>query len=182
MRCFLAATPGAAAKRELLALLADLVRERPDPGYRWTREDQLHLTLRFLGESDGEQLGALMPAVAALASATAPIGAWTAGWQFWPSRAAPSVLVLRIEPAPRLAGLASGLEALARSAGFAAEKRPFKAHLTLARIGGLHAGAEAFDAPPPRIELAVDHVALVQSRLGAQGSRYTELARVPIGA
>lgn len=182
MRCFLAWNPDDRARRELLALIATLARERQDPGYRWTLEDQAHLTLRFLGESTNAQLEALMPDVAALATTTAPIDAWTAGWQFWPSRERPSVLVLRIEPQPRLAELADKLEAVAQSVGFAAEKRPFKAHLTLARIGRLRDRAAPLDAPPPRIDLSVDHIALVQSRLGSAGSRYTTLAQTPLQA
>jgi 2'-5' RNA ligase len=180
MRCFLAWTPEDRAKRELLALIADLAREHDDPGFRWTREAQLHLTLRFLGESSATQIEALMPSVSALATRTSPIEAWSAGWQYWPSRAAPSVLVLRIESRGLLEEVGRTLEALAIEHGFAPEKRGYTAHLTLARIAQLRAPPAPFAAPPPRIELTVDHVALVQSEPAPQGSRYTELSRVAL--
>lgn len=101
----------------------------------WARPEQFHLTLKFLGPTPGELLSRVAEALAE-ASQAAPVHAFQAsGGGFFPPRGAPRVL---------WAGLGQGLaeaRKLARAVdqalaplGFAAETRPFAAHLTLARI------------------------------------------------
>lgn len=177
MRAFVAWNPAPAELDALESLQAELRRERDAPGYRWIPREQLHLTLRFLGEVDPERQAKLEPALAALALREAPFAAQVAGWQYLPGRHAPRVLVLRIESRGAMERLAAGVESVVREAGFARERRPFLAHLTLARTAFLERLPEPFLAPPPPIGLAIDHVALVRSDLASQDARYRTVAR-----
>ncbi|HEY8523994.1 MAG TPA: RNA 2',3'-cyclic phosphodiesterase [Acidimicrobiales bacterium] len=145
---------------------------RPDrPGVRWTRRQQWHVTLRFLGEVDDPD-----PVAAALdAAPLAPCDA-------------------RVGPAVRTLGHhvlclpVAGLDDLARAvveatAGFGQppDDRPFRGHLTLARLrrparpSGLTGGR--LDARFP-----VTDVRLIRSHQEPDGVRYEDLHIVRLGA
>jgi len=180
MRCFLAWNPAPPELDALEALRERLRAERDAPGYRWTPREQLHLTLRFLGEIDEARGAAIAAALAEIGSGETAFDARVAGWQYLPNRKAPRVLVLRIESRGRLEGFAAKLERAAQDSGLAPEKRPFLAHLTLARISFLDELPGPFVVPPDPIELRIDHVALVRSNLAREGERYATLARAPL--
>ena len=108
--------------------------ERKARGLRWTPVENVHVTLKFLGNvqasdvrvlSEGlEQLTAGLPALTARATA---LGAF-------PSTRRARVFVLELgEPGGRIAELAKALDELAGRVGVLAETRPFRAHVTLAR-------------------------------------------------
>lgn len=185
-RLFVATTPDAAALDALLELIATLRRAIDDPGMRWQAGDQLHLTWRFLGDTDDATEPRIGEALAVIARGFGPIDTHAAGWQYWPSSQAPRVLVLRLEPAPANplraspSALAARIEDAARHVGFAPETKPFRAHLTLARIGRLRHRAVPFREPPPAIPLRIDHIALVQSTLGSDRAHYVERMRWPL--
>jgi 2'-5' RNA ligase len=148
---------------------------RPErPGVRWTTRDQWHVTLRFLGELDDPD-----PLAAALAAAPLPAAEAAAG--------------------PRVAALGSGvvclpvagLEALAAAVGEASagwgrppEDRPFRGHLTLARVdrrqvrGRTRPRTLAGEALTARFP--VTDVRLVRSHLGRSGPRYEDILTRPL--
>lgn len=177
MRAFVAWNPAAPEADALEALRDDARRERDAPGYRWLDRAQLHVTVRFLGDADPGRIAALQEALRACASRFDPFAARTAGWQYWPDRRSPRVLVVRLESRGVLERLGADVELAACTTGFVPERRPFRAHLTLARIAGLSQPPPPFVGPPPAIALAIDHLALMESALGAAGARYTERAR-----
>jgi 2'-5' RNA ligase len=180
VRAFVAWNPAPAEADALEALRDDARRERGAPGYRWLERAQLHVTVRFLGDAEATRIAALDDALRGLAPRFGAFAACVAGWQYWPDRRSPRVLVLRIESRGAFERLGAEVEASARAAGFAPERRAFRAHLTLARIAGLSQAPPPFEAPPRAIALAIDHLALMESTLGAGGARYTEHARHPL--
>ena len=155
-------------------------RERDAAGYRWLGRAQLHVTVRFLGDAEATRIAAMDDALRTCASRFDAFDARVAGWQYWPDRRSPRVLVLRIESRGAFERLGAEVEASARAIGFAPERRAFRAHLTLARIAGLTQAPAPFEAPPPAIALSIDHLALMESTLGAGGARYTGHARHPL--
>jgi 2'-5' RNA ligase len=151
----------------------------PSSRLRWLPRESLHVTLRFLGDCGAETRAALE----ALLDATpkpSPIAAHVAGIQYLPSSSNARVLVLRIESGRVLESFAAALEAGARQVGFAPEPRSFRAHLTLARVRSGPERLAPFTAPPPRIALAIEHLALMRSQLGPSGAGYLELRRWPL--
>ncbi|HVF35002.1 MAG TPA: RNA 2',3'-cyclic phosphodiesterase [Candidatus Saccharimonadia bacterium] len=182
MRCFVAWNPSPREAGSLVSVRDAVRAERDAPGYRWLAREQLHVTLRFLGATTDVQRVALEQALGELASRSTALSAQVAGWQYWPDRRTPRVLVLRIESRGALEQLATQIELAARLAGFAPEPRAFRAHLTLARMSYLERLPDAFTAPPPPVALALDHLALMRSDPGPDGSIYSELARFPLAA
>lgn len=151
--------------------------ERKARGLRWTPVENVHVTLKFLGNvqasdvrvlSEGlEQLTAGLPALTARATA---LGAF-------PSTRRARVFVLELgEPGGRIAELAKALDELAGRVGVLAETRPFRAHVTLARarppLDLRELTSAAAFAPVP---VTFDRVRLYRSTVGRAGSRYDVL-------
>lgn len=153
----------------------------PKSGLRWVAAPDLHLTLRFLGATAPDRaatIGALLPAFAA---AQQPCVAVARELRWWPSRAAPRVLVLRVDSRGALERMSAALDEALAGLGIAPDPRRFRAHLTLARAAGLApqpAWAADLHAPVP---LHVDALSLVDSAARADGTRYRALLRVPLG-
>lgn len=128
MRLFVAI----ALPQDLRACLARL--QQGVPAARWVDTDNLHLTLRFIGEVDGDQAHDLDAALAQVRAerfdvTLSGVGCFGQGHK---SRA----LWAGVVPAPALDRLRRKVEQAVRAAGFAPEGRKFKPHVTLARFRG----------------------------------------------
>ena len=170
MRLFVAAWPSV----EVADALAGLPRPEA-PGLRWTRPDQWHVTLRFLGEADPDEATAALDELAAA-----------------PDELAAAPAVAEVGPVARLLGkrvvvaAVAGLDDLAASVvaatagvGEPPEERAFTGHLTLARSKGpVPPGAVG---TPVAGSFPVDEVCLVRSRTLTEGAAYETLARFRLG-
>lgn len=118
----------------LLALCSGL------PGARWVEPDNIHLTLRFIGEvADGE----VREIAGALARVDAPAFALSlAGVYHFGSARRARTLWAGVDRQPDLALLYGRVEQSLRRAGIAPDDRKFTPHVTLARLKG---------TPPPRL-------------------------------
>ena len=163
MRLFVAVWPSDEVGAALVGLPRPVV-----PGLRWTRHDQWHVTLRFLGESDPEEAAVALADLAAQ-QAVAELGPVT------------RLLGQRIVVVP-----VDGLDELARTVvattvglGGPPEDRPFTGHLTLARAKG--------PVPPGTVGIPitgrfpVGEVCLVRSRTLPEGAAYETLERFSLG-
>jgi 2'-5' RNA ligase len=175
---------------EFTRLAADLQARLQRQGLkmRWVRPGNIHLTLRFLGEIPSEQSCALAQAMGTAAAGSAPIQLSAQGLGVFPSPRKPRVLWIGLGgQTDRLGQLVARLESELASLGIAREDRPFKAHLTLARIQTavdavrLQSAIESCGGYAPMPFPAAEMV-LFQSDLRPQGPIYTPLARVALGA
>lgn len=177
LRCFLALLPDPASRERLRRCRETL--EHAIAGatrcIRWVEPRSLHLTLRFLGDSTAMQIDYLTHALPSLASALPAMA--THRYGIWPNRARPRLLVLELQANPLLSDLKRACESHARDASFEPETRPFRAHLTLARLRpGCVFGA--LPAPPPPIHFG--SLALMQSTLAQPTAIHVELARTKL--
>lgn len=153
---------------------------------RWVDPTGTHLTLKFLGATQPDQVA---PITAALEQATRrhrPFGLATAMLGCFPNPRAARVLWLGLSGAlPELAALRDDVERSIAPLGFPTEQRPFSPHLTLGRTSkdaSRHDAARigpalaATSAPAP-VRWQVQHLSLMRSELGPAGARYTCLAR-----
>lgn len=170
-----------AAPEPLRRALAGLQARLRGEAIRWTRLDNLHLTVEFFGATDPARIPELESALAAAAARAAPFELGWGGWgTFGPPRQ-PRVLWLGVA-APGLEKLHEAVAAELHAAGRTPEARPFAPHLTLGRIGRLQ-NARAFHAAlaeTPAGELpaqAVRELVLYESAAG----RYVPLGRWPLG-
>ncbi|WP_243302599.1 RNA 2',3'-cyclic phosphodiesterase [Geothrix oryzisoli] len=132
------------------------------PLARPSRTDGLHVTLAFLGDRSAEALLALDTLAAAVAARHAPFALRTAGLGGFPGNGRVRILWLGLAPSPALESLAQDLRDALATAGEAFDTKPFRAHITLARLRQPRPLA-AFPEPPPTPFAASDLV-LFESR------------------
>ena len=181
IRSFFAIELGSDARRAA----ADVARRlRDDPGgdgVRWVQPEALHVTLRFLGEIDPTRAAPLARRASLELAALPPFALRLAPAELFPSPRRPRVVALRLEPSAPLVELAAAVERAVVAEGFPREERPYRAHLTLGRVGARRFPSVAALAVPAQ-EFAVEEVVLFRSELSPAGSRYTPIERVPLGA
>ena len=148
------------------------------PG-RWTRPEQYHLTLRFIGEVDQERASTIEQALADIrAEAFSSQGR---SLDVFPSTRKPRVLFAAIDPAPALMDLQAKTEQALRALGIEAEPKPFHPHVTLARLRRANARTvrafllthESFTLTP----FDVAHYYLYASILRPEGALHQRRAR-----
>lgn len=156
-------------------------------GVRWVRLDGLHVTLRFLGPTPESRVGDVAAAVARAADGVAPFAIRIAGADAFPPTGRPRTLWLDLDRGVEdLAALAARLDDALAGAGWERERRPFRAHLTLARADGVRTGpatvaALRAAAAELAIESPIERVVLFESITGSGRARYVDRADVALG-
>ncbi len=107
--------------------------QRGVPNARWIPPENMHLTLRFLGEVRGADFDDLMHALADVV--VPPFELEVAGVGHFESGRVPTALWAGIRPSEELKRLRTKVERAVRSAGLPLETRKFTPHITLARLG-----------------------------------------------
>jgi len=177
---------------ELPELITGALRElmqsmrRDLPGLRWVRPEGIHLTLKFLGETDGGRLAVIAAALGGAGRDVAPFRLRAGGAIPFPDRGTPRLIWTEIEGDLESARrLAAAIDRAMASLGFPPEGREFKAHLTLGRVRGRSRGdwraALQKTGEQARGEFEVREYVLFQSLLSPGGSIYTPLQRFPLG-
>lgn len=153
---------------------------------RWTRAENLHLTLRFLGEVAAERVGAIASLMDRASHATPPGELTICGVGAFPNPRNPRVVWAGVEDAAELSQtwLTHAEPALAEL-GFPAEARPYTPHITLARLRAHARPGPAADwlqtaRLTRRLPLPVTHTALFESRRQGSATEYIRLHRAAL--
>lgn len=182
LRAFLAADVGDEARRVLAAAAERLASEVRGREVRWARPGSYHLTLRFLGEIDAHRAAPLARSVAAAVAGLAPFELHLCEVVPFPSPRRPQVIAATVEPEAPLVALAAAVEAAAVRAGFPADERAFRPHLTLGRVRDRSHPAVAAAGPLEPAPFRVAEVVLYRSELLPEGALHTPVERMPLGA
>ena len=153
------------------------------PGARWVRREQMHLTLRFIGEVHHARADKIKTALKSVQAAPFDLQLHGVG-RFPPGKQGARVLWAGIDNSPELKALHAAVEDALAGIGYAREQRPFRAHITLARLKpapphpvnrflNRHA-AFAHDAIPVR------ECILFSSSLHPEGAQYRHEAVYPL--
>ena len=191
-RLFVAVPVAESVKKSVGALMEQVAGgpvDRRMPGQpRWVLVEGLHLTLRFLGSTPDDRIDDLAGAIRTAAAATRPFRVVLCGGGAFPNQYRPRVLWIGIvEGAQELAALERRVDGELRRLGWAADDRPFTAHLTLARTDGVPGAAERarhLIEAAADLELGWDPDSLVlyKSHLGHGPTQYEALVAAPFGA
>ena len=180
MRLFVAVPFPAEVKNELGKLIDDWRRERDK--VTWVKKENLHLTLKFLGETPVEKLDSLKTRLASSLNGSFAFPISLSGAGGFPNFNRPRVLWVSVsEGKEKLSQVAEKVEEATGPLGFPFDDRGISAHLTVGRVQesrlseGLLAKVRActFEAKG----IIVLEVVLYQSELATGGSIYTPLAR-----
>lgn len=102
------------------------------PGAFWSEEDQLHLTLRFLGDVDGVKKTHFVQQLEKLRLETFDLQLADIG--FFPPRGEPESLWIGVSRNPALEALQARIDAIANRLGFERDRKRWTPHVTLARL------------------------------------------------
>lgn len=183
MRLFLAVTLPPELLDAVEAAQKDLRAALTDPGVRWTKPDQFHYTLKFLGEQKLDRVYKASDVARAVGDRYAPFDLALGGLGCFPNPERPSVIWLGAERGgDEVVALAQGLDADLARYRFLKENQSPRAHLTLARIKSYQAEeqvARAFPAltPPSVGASTITDFALMQSILHPTGPVYKVIER-----
>jgi 2'-5' RNA ligase len=139
MRTFIAIDLPTDLKKQMDALQAEIRKalraSDDDSALNWVNVDKMHLTLRFLGETDDRQRDQLAHHLQKIVQAQSPFELRLAGIGAFPNWPRMHVLWVGIEGSgKRLQQLQAEVEKVAQTCGFVAEDRSFSPHITLARV------------------------------------------------
>ena len=148
--------------------------------------ENLHLTLKFLGNVVATRVDAIGAALAAAAADTPAFDFGVEGLGAFPSPTRPRVIWAGAGGGQvEAVGLAGRVEDALAPLGFAREDRPFAAHITLGRVREPRrdtalAEALAAGAARPLGVVRAGRLSLMRSELSPRGARYTELGGWPL--
>ena len=178
MRAFVAIFPPAEVREALLQAARNLSTRG---NVRWSRRDNVHLTLKFLGEVPEEALVGVRDVLSRVCGRHGPFEAETSGFGAFPSTKKARVVWTSVgEGHDRLRSLAEDLESSLEAIGFASEGRAYRPHLTLGRARGRPARLELPETAAQGSRFPVREVELVRSVLGEAGAAYSTLSAHPL--
>jgi 2'-5' RNA ligase len=179
VRLFLAINVTPEVRRDLSAVTAPLRDCAPE--LAWVKEPLLHLTVKFLGEQPVERLDEMQAMLASVAGRHRELVMQIGGIGAFPNFRRARVVWMGVAQDPRLELLHHDVELACGSIGFDVEGRPFRPHLTLARVKQPLAEERArlLARQAKRIDYRTDFIVrsldLMRSDLSADGPAYTTL-------
>jgi len=141
---------------------------------KWEPNDKLHLTLKFLGDTEESKTILIINKLKTIVSKYSEIDCRIGEFGFF----LPRILWIKLEVNPNLFTLINEIEESLFELGFEKEKRLFKPHITLLRIRK-NVSDEFVSAfknyKAPEMSFNCSEIALVKSELFPRGSVYTDI-------
>lgn len=161
--------------------------QRVAPGLSWVRDAALHLTVKFLGEQPPELVPRIVDALRRVGERNKAIEVEIGGVGAFPNFRRPRVVWIGVSPDPKLELLHHDVESACEELGLPLDGKPFRPHLTLARVKPRAADsitlrklARAADECTLVEEVLITSVDLMQSELTSAGSQYRLLSSTPL--
>ncbi len=177
--------------RDQIEALANELRRRPGgQAARWTPKGNIHLTIKFLGDVERNDLPAVYEAVGRAAAGVTPFAVEVADLGCFPNTRRPNIVWVGLQgELAALRRLQQAIEGALEPLGHPRERRPFSPHLTIGRVNRRASAAEtaalgqtiASYGPVALGRVAVASVSVVQSDLRPAGPIYTDLSMAPLG-
>ncbi len=180
IRSFIAIEISSSVREKIAYLQDDL--KKYEERISWTKPDNLHLTLKFLGDVEESQIQLVGESLTTATKGFRPFSFFVKELGAFPNLRRPRVLWLGIEnPTGELSKIYSEIEQQLNELGFSKGKKRFNPHLTIGRVksavsdefieGFKSAGFEAQ-------EIEIEQIILMRSELHPKGAIYTPLEKV----
>jgi len=189
VRSFIAIDLPAGVRAELTSL-EDKLKASRHPFVKWVDPENMHLTLKFLGDVASDSIPQIVEAMSRAAKSHSTFKLEVAGTGAFPNWQRPQVVWVGVGgELDRLNSLQKGLESALSPMGFPTESRTFSAHLTLGRLRDRVTPDDRrrFAEFAQKVELTaslsfeVNGIRLIRSQLTPAGPIYTELAVAKLG-
>jgi RNA 2',3'-cyclic 3'-phosphodiesterase len=174
-RLFAALRPPPDVRWQLLGLMGGVL------GARWQDDDQLHITLRYIGEVTtpvAEDVAAALGGVHA-----APLTLRLSGVGCFDKHDRPNAIWAGIAPHDAITALHKKIDHALVRIGLPSEARAYRPHVTLARLNRSAGPLDAFLADHAALTSAsfeIAHMTLFESHLGGEGASYEAIGRWPL--
>ncbi len=185
MRLFVAIDPGQAIRERMIRFLEGVRGFAPEA--RWVLPESLHVTLKFIGERQEDDVKTIKGALEAVQASAFEIN--FRGCGYFPTARSARVFWIGVESEGGLGSLAAAVDESLSRLGIPKEEHAFNAHLTLARSPGSlrkdnrsrhifqHLQQKLAALPAPEFgQMTAREFFLYQSQLSRGGSKYTKLA------
>lgn len=184
MRAFLCVPLEASVKR-VIAQAAEALRSSTQMRASWVRAENYHLTVRFLGEIDPKSTVSLDRLIDEVAREHPPFQLTLNRVGVFPAFSNPRVLWVGGASSSSFVDLVQETNTGLETVGFEPERRRPTSHVTMARIKGqpdptLERTVEGLNPLGP-IEVAVDRIVLMESRLTPSGATYVPVFEKALG-
>jgi 2'-5' RNA ligase len=157
------------------------------PKISYTRGENLHLTLKFLGEVEPKKVAGITESLAMIKPARIELAA--SGMDCFPNRGPIKIVTAKLDGTlPPLRALVEAIEQRCKFLGFEKEQRAYRPHVTLARARPVLSAKFRKTADEVTADLwpgptfAPSDFVLMESKLSPEGSKYSAVARFVIGA
>jgi 2'-5' RNA ligase len=173
-RLFIGIRPTAPVREALIDTMEAL------EGARWQDDEQLHLTMRFVGDVEREVANDLATALASIASPSFELE--LAGVSQFERKGRPTAIWARVRPAPELDRLRAKIDRACDLAGLGGETRRFTPHITIARLNSQTGPIVDWLTRNSglRATWQVDAFSLFESHLLASGAQYGVAVHYPL--
>lgn len=183
MRTFVAIELPAQIKEQIASVQAEL--KKTSAQVSWVKPDNIHVTLKFLGEVSEEKIDAVYSATQVGCQGRKTFRISLKGLGGFPNLKRPRVIWVGTSQGEKeLVDLQSRIETELEKKGFPKEERKFTPHFTIGRIK-FPKGIETLSEKVERAEFAtpefeVKEIVIMQSQLHPSGAIYTPLKKVPL--
>lgn len=181
IRSFVALELSDEVREHLVVLLHRL--QRTNATVKWVEPENLHLTLKFLGEVPEERIELVSETLKAVAQATEPFPFTVRGVGGFPDLRRPRVLWVGVEAVQPLMRLQQLVEKAMERLGFAPEERAYHPHITIGRVKAMVGMEKVREILGEYVnvkfgEVFASHLTLFRSDLSREGPTYTPLAKL----
>jgi RNA 2',3'-cyclic 3'-phosphodiesterase len=181
-RIFIAADISTEARRKVSDYIETLRKEFTDIRVGWDKPEKLHLTLKFLGDTDEKYLSKLIIIVENISSEISNFKLKIAETGVFPNAKNPRILWIDVkDEAGNLAKINSLLEAECERIGFAKEKRKFVPHLTIGRIRepqtAQNLARKHLENNFAPVEFDISEIVIYESKLLPTGAIYSVVSK-----
>ena len=189
IRAFIAVNLTPDIQRRLDDVIASYKRKLDHASVRWVPANNIHLTLKFLGDVSVANLDLLKKLLYAEIAVCRPFEISVGGSGAFPTIHRPRVIWVGVEAPQELTVVQSSVEAMTARLGYAPEERPFSPHLTLGRVSR-NTTPQDFHLISSVLEkekigflgaLCVQSVELYKSDLHPSGAVYANIFTAPLG-
>ena len=190
IRAFIAITLNAEVHHRLAEVITAYQHKLEQVPVRWVTANNIHLTLKFLGDVSIANLDVLKKLLQAEVAGFKPFELSVGGSGAFPTVHRPRVIWVGVQAPADLGAVQSSVESMTARMGYPAEERPFSPHLTLGRVSR-NATPHDFRMIATVLEkekvgflgaMCVRSVELYKSDLRPSGAIYTTLFAAPLSA
>ena len=149
-------------------------------GVRTSPSEQIHITLRFIGDVDESKVDVIEDCVRRAVDGHGPFGITVSDAGAFPKRERPSVVWIGASPQQELSDIAGAIGRNLRAAGIDFDSKPFKSHITVGRCRDPVDLSGFFDAFSDRefARFQCSEILVMRSVLGPKGAKHTVLRRI----